>query len=170
MSDYKELVRRLRDNAVSGDSCAAVSYDCRQAADAISELSARLAERDARIEKLSAEVERYRESDLSEAVQRLDETKEAEIKRLKQERDEALAARETYTMTARQDIIEKANALDELEAWLRDPQREAQSAYVQFLDEPPAFRCVVEVGEAVATTLPAAITAALKKASGQGGQ
>lgn len=129
MSDYKEIVRRLRGQAKQD------GHTEYEAADAI--------------ERLSAEVER-----------------------LKQERDEALAARETYAMTARQDIIEKAKALDELAAWLRsgadwrsaDLQAAGADAFGVQLDE---GGCVEACEDA--PNLAAAIMASLK-ASGQGGK
>jgi len=211
VTDYKELVRRLRGQAKQD------GYTECEAADAL--------------EKLEAEVERYRESDLSEAVKRLDETKDAEIERLtkerdeaeslnayiadrlneevrqagsrpqvehftsmdefraalrglgdrmlhvRQERDEALAARETYAMTARKDIIEKAKALDELEKWTGvSDQRAAttccasvrQVSLVEHVATPDTIETLEWCGEG--PTLAAAIRNALEKASGQRGE
>lgn len=90
----------------------------------------------------------------------------AEVERLKQERDEAIAARETYAMTARQDVIEKAQALDELEAWLR----ENYDSYAEIeVDSPGALVRLLADGPNAerfgrAQNLAAAIRAALEKA------
>ena len=104
----------------------------------------------------------------------------SEVERLTKERDEALAARETYAMTARQDIIEKAKALDGLETWLtsetrydrsvdvlgphaRATKREFELTLYQGGHEGPSQDAAAEVR---ATTLAAAIRAALEKARG----
>lgn len=74
----------------------------------------------------------------------------------------------SYTAEAFEALTEKAKALDELEAWLRDPERVAQSALVQINQE--GFYCAVEDGWATGPTIAAAIRGAIEKASGQGGK
>lgn len=95
----------------------------------------------------------------------------AESEQLKQERDEAIATRETYAMTARQDIIEKAKALDELEAWLREDSVKLRrvSSIEPHEYEEGIVEMYVELNNddlqsALAPTLAAAIRAALEKA------
>lgn len=187
VSDYKELVRKLRGQAKQD------GYTEYEAADAL--------------EKLSAEVERWRdpESDERQKLQeeiifslgdgarsevelregQLEQTEaalaldRAEVERLKRERDEALAARETYAMTARQDIIEKAKSLDELEAWMRADSVKLRrvSSIEPHEYEEGIVEMYVELNNddlqsALAPTLAAAIRAALEKAkwSGQSGK
>lgn len=139
----------------------------------LAQMEAALALARAEVERLTKERDEWRDSCLraqSEShawSEMLDEARE--------ERDEALAARETYAMTARQDIIEKAKALDELEALLGGgsalseavlgPNKRLDGSVAGWsceLWKDVEFRHVVDL----APTLAAAIRAALEKARG----
>lgn len=100
MTDYAELVRRLRD-ADTCDERGSFTPDpvAQAAADAIE----RLADE-------AAELERYRSGDIAEAIRDMHRSVE-------RQRDEALAEVERLTQE-RDEAREKAKALDELEAWL----------------------------------------------------